>query len=258
MHCSADLRQLFDGDVGGAVGVPRQFQLRREGLPEGVLVDLDDPPGTAVGPNLLNQVANLDVVHDLSIPFLLGTLHSDRELFPGLKELHLAVVHTGIDAFGLQVALVAGVLVVRILNDFARDEAVLVGPEGHVAEQQVDDLHDPSIPFPRGTLHSGHAPTRQFDAEELVGRAPVAMTCRGENLTRSRPPEFRDDLDKEVATKPSLDAGAADLERRALPDAERSQLEDLCFGRGVSLHDLSIPFRGGTLHGVQRTTLRIF
>jgi hypothetical protein len=30
---------------------------------------------------------------------------------------------------------------------------VLVGPEGHVAEQQVDDLHGPSIPYSGVTLH---------------------------------------------------------------------------------------------------------
>jgi len=77
LHGSADLRQLFDGDVGGAVGVPRQFQLRSEGLPEGVLVDLDDPPGTAVGPNLLNQVADLDVLHGSTLSFRGGTLHSE-------------------------------------------------------------------------------------------------------------------------------------------------------------------------------------
>lgn len=75
LHRSADLRQLFDGDVGGAVGVPRQFQLRSEGLPEGVLVDLDDPPGTAVGPNLLNQVADLDVLHGSTLPRSGVTLH---------------------------------------------------------------------------------------------------------------------------------------------------------------------------------------
>ena len=88
LHRSAELRQLFDGDMGGAVGVPRQFQLRREGLPKGVPVDLDDPPGTAVGPNLLNQVANLDVVHGSTLPHSGVTLHSvgrdADDIFPSL------------------------------------------------------------------------------------------------------------------------------------------------------------------------------
>jgi len=109
----------------------------------------------------LGTVADLDeefgfVFHGPSIPFRGGTLHS------GAEDFHLAVPHTGVEPLGLEVTLVAPILVVGVFPTFTGDEAVLVGPDLVVAVEQGDDLHGPSIPYSGVILHRSVVAQRFF------------------------------------------------------------------------------------------------
>ena len=72
--------------------------------------------------------------HGLILPFLHRTLHS------GAEDLCFSVPHPSLKTLGLQVALVAPILIVGVFPTFTGDEAVLVGPNLVVAVEQGDDL----------------------------------------------------------------------------------------------------------------------
>jgi hypothetical protein len=153
LHCSAALLEAIGehpevGRVGQVVPPPTNStdQLvdgvlaRAEGIH--VVVGEEADRGALRGGEGLAVVEERDdVLHGPSIPFPLRSLHS------GAEDLRLPVPDAGVHTLGLQVSLVASILVVGILTSLARDEAVLVSANLVIAVEQVDDLHGPSIPF---------------------------------------------------------------------------------------------------------------